>query len=153
MRALIPWRDSHVLEEARNEFDEMFRRLFGPVAEGNGNTPSRVMTWSPHVDVAETDKAVVVKADLPGVDPKDIEITMHDGSLSIKGEKKEEREEKHKNYHRMERFVGKFFRTITMPEGVDEENVSASTAKGVITVTVPKKPGTLPKKVDIKEAV
>lgn len=150
MRSLIPWRESHVMEEARKEFDDMVRRLFAPLAEGEGN--GRITTWSPHVDLVENDKSVVVKADIPGVDPKDIEITVADGMLTIKGEKKEEREEKKQNYHRTERFVGQFHRQLSLPTGIDESNVTASTAKGVITITIPKKPGAQPKKIAIQEA-
>jgi HSP20 family protein len=148
MRSLIPWRESHLMEEARQEFDDMFRRYFGVQFEGNRNGKG---TWTPHVDVSETDKAVIVKADLPGVDPKDVEVMVEEGVLTIKGEKKEEHEEKQKNFHRMERFVGKFFRTLPLPAGADENHVTATTAKGVITITIPKKPGAHPKKVPIKD--
>jgi HSP20 family protein len=150
MRSLMPWRDSHVIEEARKEFDDMVRRLFAPSGEGEGN--GRKTTWSPHIDLSESDKSVVVKADIPGVDPKDIDITVEDGVLTIKGEKKEEREEKKQNFHRTERFVGQFFRQISLPSGADEQNVSATTAKGVITITIPKKPGSHPKKITVQEA-
>lgn len=149
MRSLMPWRESHVIEEARKEFDDMVRRLFSP-SEGEGN--GRMMTWTPHVDMSETDKNIVIKADIPGVDPKDIDITVEDGVLTIKGEKKEEREEKKQNFHRTERFIGQFFRQISLPSGVDENNVTASTAKGVITITIHKKPGSHPKKIAIQEA-
>lgn len=148
MKSLIPWRESHLMEEARREFDDMFRRYFGVQLEGsNGKS-----TWTPHVDVSETDRAVVVKADLPGVDAKDVEVTVEDGVLTLKGEKKEEREEKQKNFHRIERFAGSFFRSIRLPAGADENHVTATTAKGVITITIPKKPGAQPKKIAVKAA-
>jgi HSP20 family protein len=147
MRSLIPWRESHLVEEARKEFDDAFRRFFGASFELNGNGKT---TWTPHVDVTESDKSVVVKADLPGVDAKDVEITIEDGVLTLKGEKKEEREEKQKNYRRMERFVGTFYRAIPLPTGMDDGNVTANSAKGVITITVPKKPSAQPKKVAVK---
>ena len=147
MKGLIPWRDSHLLEEARTEFDDVFRRMFGTPIESTGNGKR---SWSPHVDMCEDDKALVVKADIPGVNPKDIDITVDEGALIIKGEKKEEREEKQKNYQRMERFVGQFYRSIALPSGVDVDKVSACTANGVITITVPKTPSAQPKKVTIQ---
>ncbi len=150
MTNLIPWRDSHLVEEARREFDDVFRRVFGPLTEnGNGN---RKMTWSPHIDMSESDKSIIVKADVPGVDPKDIDVTVQNGVLTLTGEKKEEREEKQKNYQRTERFFGQFYRAIALPTGVDENNVAATTSKGVITITIPKKPDAQPKKVTIKAA-
>jgi HSP20 family protein len=128
--------------------DDMFQRFFGlPVeAKSNGETT----LWAPRVDISETDKAFLVKADLPGVDPKDVEINVRDGVLTVRGEKKDLKEEKHKNYHRIERFVGQFFRAIPLPVGVDEDNVQATTAKGVLTVTIPKKPEAQPKKIAVK---
>lgn len=131
-------------EEARREFDDAFRRLFGMAEVG------KTFGWSPRVDVSESDKAVVVKVDLPGVESKDIDISVRDGILTVKGEKKEEREEKQKNFHRMERFNGQFFRAIPLPAGVDEDGISATTTNGVITVTAPKKPGIQPKKIAVK---
>jgi HSP20 family protein len=147
MKRLIPWRDSHLLEEARMEFDEVFRRMFGAPIEINGNGKK---AWNPHIDVSENDKALVVKADLPGVDPKDIDITVDEGVLIIKGENKEQREDKQKDYRRMERFVGQFYRSIPLPSGVDKDKVTANTANGVITITVPKTPGAQPRKVTVK---
>jgi HSP20 family protein len=147
MKSLIPWRDSHLLEEARMEFDDVFRRMFGASIESNGNGKK---AWNPHIDVCENDKALVVKADIPGVDPKDIDITVDEGVLIIKGEKKGEREDKQKNYQSMERFVGQFYRSISLPPGVDKDKVTANTANGVITITVPKMPGSQPKKVTVK---
>jgi HSP20 family protein len=102
------------------------------------------------VDVEETEKEIVVKADLPGVDPKDVEISVFDGSLVVKGEKKETKEEKKTNYHRVERFMGQFYREVPLPRGVDPEKIVAKSGQGVVTVTIPKKPEVLPKKVTIK---
>ena len=149
MKTLVPWRSGDVyFDQMRNEMDDMFQRFFGLPAEAKSNDGGNV--WAPHVDVSETDKAFLVKADLPGVDPKDVEVNVRDGVLTVRGEKKEQKEEKHKNYHRVERFVGQFYRSIPLPTGVDEENVQASTAKGVLTVTIPKKPEAQPKKIAVK---
>jgi HSP20 family protein len=149
MKTLIPWRaGDNFLEQMRTEMDDMFQRFFGLPVESRSNGESNV--WAPRVDVSETDKAYLVKADLPGVDPKDVEINVRDGILTVRGEKKEQKEEKHKNFHRVERFVGQFFRSIPLPTGVDEESVQATTTKGVLTVTIPKKPEAQPKKIAVK---
>jgi HSP20 family protein len=148
MKGLIPWRrTTGLLEPFRHEMEELFDRFFGPEDGGNGAT-----AWAPRVDVEETDKEILVKADLPGVDPKDVEIAVSDGALVVKGERKEAKEERRKNSHRVERFVGQFYREIPLPAGADEDRITATSAKGVITVTVPKKPGAQPKKIAVKEA-
>ena len=106
-------------------------------------------TWTPRVDVEETEKEILVKADLPGIDPKAIEISIENGILTIRGEKKEEKEEKKKNYHRIERFTGMFYRQIPLPTGVDADKITATNANGVVTVSIPKKPEAQPKRIAI----
>lgn len=120
-------------------------RFFG---EENGNGQA-MKTWSPQVDVEETEKEILVKADLPGVDPRAIEISVENGMLTVRGEKKEEKEEKKKNYHRVERFTGTFYRQIAMPSGADADKVTATSVNGVITITIPKKPEAQPKRITV----
>jgi HSP20 family protein len=133
------------LDVFRNEMDELFDRFFS--GEGNGMAQQ---TWAPRVDVKETEKEFQVKADLPGVDPKDIEISVVDGALTLRGEKREEKEEKKGNVHRTERFVGQFFREISLPPGADADKVNATSAKGVLTISIPKKPEAQPRKISVK---
>jgi len=109
-----------------------------------------VPAFAPRVDIVENEKEVIVKADLPGVDPKDVDVSVVEGCLVLKGEKKEVHEEKKQNYHRLERFTGKFLREIPLPPGVDPEKIAAVCTKGVITVTIPKKPEVMPKKIAVK---
>jgi HSP20 family protein len=94
----------------------------------------------PHVDVSENDKAIKVTAELPGMDEKDIDITLTRDSLTIKGEKKEESEEKDKDLYRMERRYGSFHRVIPLSADVDESKVGADFKKGVLKITLPKTP-------------
>jgi HSP20 family protein len=156
MRSLIPWRRHNGgLATIEDQMENMFQRFFGTpfglpaeVAREKALQP-----WEPRVDIEETEKELYVKADLPGVDPKDVEVTVAEGALVIKGEKKEEKEEKSKNFHRVERFVGQFYREIVLPTGVDCEKIVATNSKGVLTVTIPKKPNALPKKIAIKGEV
>jgi HSP20 family protein len=147
MYDMMPWTQAgNWMEEMRKEMERAMSRFFGaePV---NGQR-----LWAPHVDLEETEKEVVLKADLPGVAPKDVEISVNDGILMMRGEKKEEREEKGKGFLRSERFLGRFYREVPLPAGLDLEKVSASVAAGVLTVTIPKVPGAQPRKVVVKAA-
>jgi HSP20 family protein len=144
--ALSPWsRTVGFLEPFRQEMEDLMHRFFGEEwGEGKG-----VKAWAPRVDMEESDKEIVVKADLPGVDPKAVEITVEGGVLTVRGERKEEKEEKKKNYHRVERFTGSFCRSITLPPGADAEKVTATSTNGVVTITIPKTPEAQPKKISV----
>ncbi|MBP2150048.1 Hsp20/alpha crystallin family protein [Xanthobacter autotrophicus DSM 597] len=96
------------------------------------------LTLAPAVDVAEREGAYEISAELPGLDEKDVEVKLANGLLTIRGEKKEEREEKEKDYYLSERRYGAFTRSFQVPEGVDADKVEARFAKGVLTVTLPK---------------
>jgi len=148
MGGLLSRRDVNWIDEARKEFDQVFHRFFGHHLTPDGE--AEAAAWRPSVDVSENEKAFVVKADLPSVDPKDVDISIRDGVLTVKGEKKTEKEEKKENYRRIERFQGSFYREIPMPSGVDESNITATTAKGVETISIPKKPEAQPKKIAVQ---
>ncbi|HEY8503831.1 MAG TPA: Hsp20/alpha crystallin family protein [Gemmataceae bacterium] len=147
MSALMPWQSrwGGLLDSFRKEFDDLVRRFGGPMEEAR-----EVAQWAPRVDVEESEKEIVVKADIPGVDPKDIEVSVSDSSLILRGERKEEREEKKKDYHRVERFFGRFYRQIPLPSGAETDKISATCSKGVVTVTIPKKAEAQPKKIPIQ---
>jgi HSP20 family protein len=149
MKSLIPWRERNggALAQLHNEMDNLFHRFIGEPLEEFGQT---MKTWTPRVDIEETDKEILVKVDLPGVEPKDVDISVAEGSLIVKGEKKEEREDKKKNYHKIERFVGQFYRELPLPPAADPERITAAGAKGVITVIIPKKATAQPKKIAVK---
>lgn len=135
-----------LINRLQDEVEDMFHRLFVPAAEAG----TVAAGWAPSVDVEETDTAVVVKADLPGVDAKDVEVTIQNGSLVLRGEKKEQREEKGTNFHRVERFDGAFYRAIPLPAEADAAGVTATSAKGVVTVTIPKKPSAQAKRIPVQ---
>lgn len=97
----------------------------------------------PAVDITEKDKSYEITAELPGMDQKNIEIKLSNGSLIIKGEKKEDKEEKRKGYHLSERHYGSFERVFNLPKGVDAEKIDASFSKGVLSISLPKKPAAL----------
>lgn len=116
----------------------------------------REATWgvAPAVDITESEKAYEITAELPGMDEKNIEVKTANGTLTIKGEKQEEKEEKKKDFYLHERHFGSFERSFAMPEGVDADKVEASFKKGVLTVTLPKKPEAQKpaKKIEVKAA-
>ena len=105
----------------------------------------------PRVDVKETEEAVEVEAELPGIDAKNVDVTLHDHCLRITGEKKQEKEEKDENGYRVtERSYGRFERHIALPENVDEEKIGADYKDGVLHITVPKTEVAKPKKIEVK---
>lgn len=150
---LLPWRrkreDMSLSRRVANPILELHRRmdeLFNDFLEGFGLTrwpfaeSGERLAISPSVDVSETDDEIKVSADLPGMDEKDIEVTLDNDVLVLRGEKKREREEGKRNYHLVERTYGEFCRRIPLPSSIDPEKVKARFAKGVLTVSIPKKP-------------
>ena len=141
------------LATLREEVDNLFERfsedwpslprLFGrrwsyPLAEFERGFKLPRLEINPRVDVSESDNAYDITMELPGMSDKDIELTLSDDSLTVKGEKKVEREEKKKNYHVSERSYGSFQRTFRVPSGVDQSKVDASYSKGVLNISLPK---------------
>jgi HSP20 family protein len=133
-------------DDFRREMDKVFERFFGGELE---SVPASA-SWTPRVDVEETESEMVVKADLPGVAPEDVEVTVKEGVLVLRGSRKEEKEEKEKNSVRIERFVGEFYRAIPLPAVADEEKIEAEAAKGVLTIRIPKSEKAMPKKIEVK---
>ena len=125
-------------------------RLFQDTVNRMFSDQTTTRPWAPSVDIFETDNELVLKADIPGVDQKDIDIQLENGTLSRKGERKFEREEKNKGFHRQERSYGSFVRYVTVPETVDSENVKADFEAGVLTVTLPKKEIAKPKAIKVQ---
>ena len=130
-------------------FDDFFRGF--PLASA-GALDDRFGSFYPSIDVKEGEKDIVVKAELPGLEEKDIEILLADDALTIKGEKKEEKEDKGKNYYHMERTYGSFHRVIPLPAEIDSKKVEATFKNGVLSVVLPKteKAKAASKKISIK---
>ena len=106
--------------------------------------------WAPSVDVSETKDNFVVKAELPGLDAKDVNVSISGDMLTIKGEKKKEEEEKDEHHHYVERYYGSFQRTFQLPSSVKTDKIDATFDKGVLKVTLPKKPEAKKKEIEIK---
>jgi HSP20 family protein len=130
---LIPWRPWGELDSLRREMDRIWDQF-------SGARPTEWLKseWAPSVDVSETEDTVVVKAEAPGIDPEEMDITLSEGILTLKGEKKREREEKEENYHLVERAYGSFSRSVRLPAVVQEDKVKANYKDGVITIILPK---------------
>ncbi|HEV2492280.1 MAG TPA: Hsp20/alpha crystallin family protein [Terriglobia bacterium] len=139
-----PFRDLVTTQDNFNRlFNETFRGLFG-------ETESGTQTWAPAVDIYESDQNLVLKAELPGFDPKEVEVRVEDGTLYLKGERKFESDVKKENYHRIERSYGSFTRTFSLPSSINAENVTAEYKDGVLTLTMPKKEEAKPKTIKIQ---
>ena len=120
----------------RNEMDKVFDNFFqGFDMEPSGKTPG---VFQPKVNVTDGEKEITVSVEVPGMDEKDIELSLTKDALTIKGEKKEEKEEKGKNFHRMERSYGSFSRTLPLPVEINTDKAEADYKKGVLTIVLPK---------------
>ena len=141
--ALSPHRRGvNLFDSFRQEMDNLCQSFEGDVE----SAPRGVAAWTPRVDVEETEQGFHIRADLPGVDPKDVEIHFRDHVLTIRGAKEDKNEEKSGSFHRVERYVGQFYRSITLPAGTDADQMTAVGAHGTITITLPKKAGAQPRK-------
>jgi HSP20 family protein len=139
------------MEDAQNRL----ARFFGlsPARLTNGEKEAMTVTeWSPAVDITEDDKEWLVKADLPEVKKEDVKVTVENGVLTITGERKLEKEEKNKKYHRIERSYGNFLRSFTLPDAADGSKVNAEFKDGVLKVHLPKGEKAKPKAVEVKVA-
>jgi HSP20 family protein len=134
--------------EMEDMFDRYHRALGWPRREGQ-----EVMAtgdWAPRVDIAETDSEFSIKAEIPEVKKEDVKVSVDNGVLTIKGERKLEKEEKDKKFHRVERFYGSFTRSFALPDNVDESKIEASFKDGVLRLGIPKTEKAGPKAIDVK---
>jgi HSP20 family protein len=138
-----PFRDLSLLQDRMNRlFDDAGRTW-------RADEPAATTTWSPAVDIFETEGEIVVKAELPGLDRKDITLHLENNVLTLRGERKFEKETKDENYHRIERSYGNFSRSFSIPASVDEEKIRADYKDGVLKIMLPKKEQSKPKQIKI----
>jgi HSP20 family protein len=132
----------------QDELKQVFEKFFGDVGESD---QSNVVTsqWMPRVDIKEEDQRFVIFADIPGVDPNDIEINMDKGILSIRGERKSESRESNQRFSRIERSHGVFYRRFALPDSANPDGISASGANGVLEISIPKRPETTPRRITV----
>lgn len=148
MNSITTWNPIRELEDMQNR---ILRALhFGPANQlaeaGDGGTK---VQWSPRVDISEDEDLYLIKAELPEVSKDDVKVTVENGVLTISGERRFEKEEKTRKYHRIERSYGNFIRSLSMPEDADADKVAAEFKDGVLRVTLPKSEARKPKQIEV----
>jgi HSP20 family protein len=131
----------------QREMNRMFNNLFHSSDEGEDYA---LASWTPAVDIAEHDEEYTVKVELPGVSKDDVKITVESNMLTVRGEKKQEKETKKENYHRVERSYGSFQRSFTLPTAIMNDKIDAAFKDGILTVHVPKAEEAKPKQIEVK---
>lgn len=151
---LVRWDPFRELEEMGDRLNRAFGGLSRPAVRGleTGREALTVPDWSPMVDITETDMEYLIKAEIPEVKKEDVKVAVEDGVLTLQGERKQEKEEKGKKFHRVERYYGSFLRTFTVPDNVDETKVKAEFKDGILNVHLPKTEKAKPKAVEVKVA-
>ena len=136
------------------DISERFNRLFGrlPARREGGREAMTVADWTPTVDITEDEKEYLIKAELPEIKKEDVKVQLLDGVLTIEGERKQEKEEKGKRFHKVERSYGKFVRQFALPTEVDPAKVQAEFKEGMLNVHLPKTEAAKPKSVEVKVA-
>ncbi len=151
--ALVRWDPIREIDSLQGEMNRLFSTFFDtPTARGGANGASAARRWIPAMDLIETGEHFVLKADLPGMDEGDVSIEVENNILTVSGERKTTHEEKHEGYYRLERATGAFSRSLTLPEGIDAERVTATFHNGVLEVRVPKPVQATPRRVQISLA-
>lgn len=149
MNAITRWDPFKELEDMQSRLNTMFGRA--PVRKGGDKEEAlTVAEWASLVDITEDDKEYLIKAELPEVKKEDIKLTVDEDVLTITGERKYEKEEKGKKYHRVERAYGSFMRSFTLPEDADGSKVSAECKDGLLKVHLPKSEKSKPKSIEVK---
>ena len=152
LNKVITWNPLREMDEAQNRFPRFFLGDF-PNRMGSGEIHSlTVADWSPEVDISEDDHGYVLKADLPEMKKDDVRVTVEDGILSVSGERKIEKEDQKKKFHRIERSFGTFRRSFTLPEDADSTKVTAEFRDGVLKVHLPTTPVAKSKATQVKVA-
>ena len=150
--AIVRWDPFRELEEMSDRLNRMITRPGAAQAGAQGKEVMTVADWSPTVDISETEAEYAIKAELPEVKKENVKVTVEDGVLTLQGERQQEKEEKGKKYHRIERSYGRFVRSFTLPDSVDESKVKAEYTDGVLHLHLPKSEKAKPKQIDVKIA-
>ena len=143
--SLVKWNPWFEIEDMFNRYD----RAVGLPRSG-GQEVMAAGDWSPRVDIVENENEFVIKAEIPEVKKEDVKVSVDNGVLTLKGERKQETEEKGKKFHRVERYYGSFARSFTLPENVDESKVKATFKDGMLSLQVPKTEKAKPKSIEVK---
>jgi len=144
---LIKWDPFRELEDVSNRLNRIFGQSLA--RSESGQNMLAVADWAPSVDISETDTAYLIKGEIPGVKKEDVKVTIQDGMLTIQGERKQEKEEKGKKFHRIERSYGSFARSFRVPDDADENSVKAEFKDGMLNVTLAKSEKAKPKAIEV----
>ena len=152
MQTLTRWEPFREMEDFQNRLSTLFGRT--PLRRGNGHGREEITLadWTPLADITEDEREYLIKAELPELQREDVKVTVENGVLTITGERKFEKEEKKKKYHRVERGYGTFMRSFTLPDDADFNKVNAQFKNGVLMVHVPKSERAQPKQIEVKVA-
>jgi HSP20 family protein len=145
---IVRWEPFREFSTLQNEMNRLFNTVFD-TPSGAGNAGSTMRRWMPAMDLVETEDHFVLRADLPGLGEDDVKLEFEDGTLTVSGERKAEHEAKNEGYYRVERAFGSFSRSLTLPQGVDPEAVTASFDRGVLEVRIPKPEERKPRRIEI----
>ena len=148
--AIVRYEPWNLFDRFREEMNNM--GVFDQIRETGDSDNSNIVTshWRPAVDIREENDRFVIIADLPGVDPKDIEITMEKGVLTLKGERSSDKEETHEGYKRVERVRGTFYRRFSLPDSADADHIEAHGKNGILEIVLPKHEKVQPRKISVK---
>ena len=147
--SIVRWDPFRELEEMSDRLNRVFART-GSARAADDTGAFLTFDWAPSVDIAETAEAFEIKAELPDVKKDDVKVTVEDGQLRISGERKQEKDEKGKKFHRVERSYGSFMRSFSLPENVDDSKLSAEYKDGVLNVRLPKTEKAKPRAIAVK---
>ena len=138
--------------EPMREMEDFFDRFSRPLGWPGrlGQELARGSDWAPRVDISETDKEFVINAEIPEVKKEDVKVNVENGVLTLKGERKQEKEEKDKKFHRIERFHGSFCRSFALPDNIDEDKIDATFKDGMLKLTIPKTESKKPKTIEVE---
>ena len=145
---IVRWEPIRELSSLQSDMNRFFDAMFQAPAGGGGQA-AQLRRWTPAMDLAETEDAFVLRADLPGVSQEDVSIELEDTVLTVSGERKSDHENKGEGYYRVERAFGSFSRSLTLPKGVDPEAVAAQFNDGVLEVRIPKPEQRKPRRIAI----
>lgn len=149
MNQITQWDPFRELEDVHRRLSSFFD---GASSKRNRQESMSAADWAPSVDIIEDDRAYVIKAELPEVKKEDVHVRVENGVLTLRGERKLEKEEKNRKYHRLERSYGSFVRSFVLPDDIDAEKVGAVFKDGVLTVTVAKSERSKPRQIEVKVA-
>ena len=143
--SLIRYQPWGLMRSLQDDIDRLFESRLS-----TDDTVASTSSWTPPVDIREQDEHFVIHADIPGVSPENIEVTMEDGVLTISGSREEESRTEKEGYRRVERVAGRFFRRFTLPDTANSEAITAKSHNGVLEVIIPKQAKVMPRKIDVQ---